>query len=58
MKVYGIGNAAKTWKGKGKDESGKKKYFSFSCIVCLSNGWKIISDKAVNFVYPYKNTIF
>lgn len=25
--------------------------------VCISNGWKIISDKAVNFVCPYKNTV-
>lgn len=29
---------------------GEKKYFSVSYIVCISNGWKIISDKAVNFV--------
>lgn len=59
MKVYGIANTAKTWKGKGKDESGEKKNNnkkSVSYIVYISNGWKIISDKAVNFFCPYKNT--
>lgn len=53
-----VGNAAKTWKVKRKDESVKKKLFSVSYIVCIINRWKIISDKAVKFVNPSENTDF
>lgn len=38
----------------GKKKNKNKK--SVSYIVYISNGWKIISDKAVNFFCPYKNT--
>lgn len=53
-----VGNAAKTWKVKRKDESVKKNLFSVSYIVCIINRWKIISDKAVKFVNPSENTDF
>lgn len=36
---------------------GKKFFFSVSYNVYISNGWKIILDKTMNFFYPYKNTV-